>query len=264
MKIIAHTLVHNEENFIWFVLSSVVSLVDKIMVWDTGSDDRSVEIVKLIAKKYPGKIKFKEIGEVDADGVTLARQKMLERSDCDWILILDGDEVWTKLGIKELTYVIKKEGKNLDCVVVPFYNLVGDIYHFQEEIAGQYSFGKRKGHLQVKAINRKIKGLHVERAYPLEGYFDGSGRLVQESRKIKFIKTPYFHLTHLKRSSRIRKFKKYKLELGESFSNDFKYPEVFSSDYPGFIRNPWKKMSTRSFLLASAVTPFKKIKRRIK
>ena len=88
MTIWANTIVNNEENFIWFAIMSVLDYVDKILVWDTGSTDKTVEVIKTINSN---KLKFKEVGKVDPMEFTKMRQKMLEESKCDWILILDGD-----------------------------------------------------------------------------------------------------------------------------------------------------------------------------
>ena len=52
MKIWANTVVHNEENFIWFAIMSVVDYVDKVLVYDTGSTDQTVSIIKEIKKAY--------------------------------------------------------------------------------------------------------------------------------------------------------------------------------------------------------------------
>ena len=57
-KIIVHCLVANEERFVWYALQSVLPYVDQVMVWDTGSTDKTVEIIKAI--KSP-KIIFKEL-----------------------------------------------------------------------------------------------------------------------------------------------------------------------------------------------------------
>ncbi|KKR11163.1 MAG: Glycosyl transferase family 2 [Candidatus Woesebacteria bacterium GW2011_GWA1_39_21b] len=66
MKIWAHTLVRNEERYIWFSVMSVINYVDKILIWDTGSTDNTVSIIREIKKKYPEKIDFKKVGKVDA------------------------------------------------------------------------------------------------------------------------------------------------------------------------------------------------------
>src|SRR3990172_3928684 len=97
----ANTIVHNEENFIWFAIMSVVNYVDKILVWDTGSTDKTVEIIKEVIKEKGNKIEFKEVGAVNANEFTKMRQKMLDESHCDWILVLDGDEIWWGSSMKK-------------------------------------------------------------------------------------------------------------------------------------------------------------------
>ena len=47
-KIWAHTLVKNEERFIWFSVMSVIVNVDKVLIWDTGSTDDTVKIIQKI------------------------------------------------------------------------------------------------------------------------------------------------------------------------------------------------------------------------
>ena len=46
MKIWAHTLVMNEDRFIWYAVMSVIDYVDKILIFDTGSTDGTVRIIK--------------------------------------------------------------------------------------------------------------------------------------------------------------------------------------------------------------------------
>ena len=57
MRIVAHILVKNEEKWIWYSLMSVLDYVDEILVWDAGSTDRTVEIIKTISKNSEGIIK---------------------------------------------------------------------------------------------------------------------------------------------------------------------------------------------------------------
>ena len=52
------SLVKNEERFLWYAINSILPFVDKIMIWDTGSTDKTVEILKLITSP---KISFKEV-----------------------------------------------------------------------------------------------------------------------------------------------------------------------------------------------------------
>lgn len=263
MKIWAHTIVNNEENFIWFSLMSVIDYVDKILVWDSGSTDKTVEIIKEAVKVSKGKIEFKQVGEIDAEEFTKKRQEMLEQSDCDWILVLDGDEVWWKDSIKKVINKIKEGDGSLEGIAVPMVVPVGDIYHLQDEKAGQYKILGRKGHLSLRAINKKIPGLHVDWPYGKEGYFDENKSLVQERMGMVFIDAPYLHLTHLKRSGQMRKYDKYKYELGNKVGETFRYPEVFFEKYPEIVPSPWIKMSKVEFIKASILTPLRKIKRKL-
>jgi glycosyltransferase involved in cell wall biosynthesis len=263
MKIWGNCIVNNEENFVWFSINSVIGHLDKILVWDTGSLDNTPKIIEEIQKKFPGKIEFKKVGKVSGLDYTKIRQKMLEESNCDWILILDGDEVWFGESIKRLIGEIKSNKDQLEALVVPFYNTVGDIYHYQEELAGKYHLLGRIGHQTLKAISRKIPGLHWDLPYPHEGLFNSNNKLIQDECRLKFIDTPFLHTSLLERSA-FKKINKRKLELGLKFPGNFSYPEVFYKEYPDFIKSPFKKLSGSDLILANVLTPLKKIKRRLK
>jgi len=204
MNIWVHTLVKNEERYIWYALMSVIEYVDKIIVWDTGSDDRTVEIIKIIKKYFPDKILFKELGDISIDKFTQARQEMLYETKADWFLVLDGDEIWWDKSIKKVVNIINSKGDSIKSIAVPSYNLVGDIYHYQEEAAGQYSIAGRKGHLSIRAINMKIPGLSSKKPHGTWGWVDEAGRMIQkrDPNKILFIEDSYYmHMTHLPRSN---------------------------------------------------------------
>lgn len=263
MKIWANTIVNNEENFIWFSIMSVLDYVDKILIYDSGSNDKTVEIIKKIQQLKSDKIIFKEVGEVDKLQFTKMRQKMLNDSICDWILILDGDEVWWNDSIKKLVEEINKKGDKIDGVVVPMMVPVGDIYHIQEEEAGQYKLAGRKGHLSLRAINRKIPGLHVDWPYGKESYLDENSLPVQERKNIVFLDAPYLHLTHLNRSSVARRYNKFKYELGDKVSKDFQFPESLYLEYPSIVPSPWAQISGLSKIKSQLLTPLRKIKRRM-
>lgn len=248
MKISAHCLVKNEERFIWYAVNSVIDFVDEVMIWDQGSRDHTVEIIKSINSP---KIVFKESSEK----VQILRQRMLEETGADWIFILDGDEVWGDDAIKNLQFTIYNLQNKKDLIVVPNYMLIGDIFHYQESAAGRYKIAGRVGHYNVRAI-RKTSGLHIEGTYPNEAYVTKEGVKVQDldKERMLFLDEPYLHASFLK---------KRKYEIGESFPKDFYYPEVFFKSKPAIVPSPWQATTVGYKLNALWQTPLKKIKRRL-
>lgn len=258
MKIVAHTLVKNEEKFIWYSINSIINHVDEILVWDTGSTDNTPEIIKFI--KNP-KIKFKEIGSASAQELSNLRKKMLEESnDADFIFILDGDEIWHEGVVREL--INKLPNLKEDVVVCSNYMLIGDMFHYQEKSAGKYKIADKKGHYNIRVI-RNLSNLSVSGVYPNEAYVDSNGVKVQNfsPERIFFFDKPYLHASFLNRSQNDKK--KLKYEIGESFPKDFFYPEAFFRTRPTGIPIVWGIMSMGYRLRAFIETPIKKIKRRI-
>ncbi|MFA6533527.1 MAG: glycosyltransferase [Patescibacteria group bacterium] len=269
MKIWAHTLFKNEERWLWSSVSSVIDHEDKLLLWDTGSTDRSWDIAKEIKNKYKDKIDLKQYGEVTTETFPKVRQEMLDKTDSDWFLVVDADEIWWEDSMKTLISEIKKEDNNNESFVVPTVNVVGDIFHYQEESAGKYRFGNLKGHFNLRAVKRNIKGLHSQGIHGVWGWADGDNKQIQERNTFQFVNAPYLHTTFLPRGKKRvndlevpKRERKLKYEIGEKFPLDYYYPESFFINKPDFISSPWAVMPNgfrfRSFL----ETPFKKIKRR--
>ena len=271
MRIWAHCLIKNEENFVWYSVMSVIDHVDKILIWDTGSTDATVKIIEEIKKRYPSKVDFKEVGEINPQEFTYVRQKMLEATYADWFLIVDGDEIWWDDSIKKVVAAIRDKGKEMESVVVPNILPVGDIYHYMEAAAGRYNIAGKKGHYALRGINSKIPGLKSEKPHGTWGWTDGQGKMIQDrnQKKILFVDAPYLHASFLPRSSsggdlKVPKRKnKLKYELGIPFPRDFYYPEVFFRPRPETIPSPWHKMDRNYIIRALIQTPLKKLKRRI-
>jgi glycosyltransferase involved in cell wall biosynthesis len=74
----------NEEDRIVPCLESVKNLADEIILFDSGSTDRTVEI----AKRYTDKIWVTE----DWPGDGFQKQRALDQATCDWVLSIDADE----------------------------------------------------------------------------------------------------------------------------------------------------------------------------
>lgn len=265
-----NTVIRNEENFIWYGLMSVLDYVDKILVYDMGSTDKTVEIIKTIKSS---KIILRQFPE-NTEMLTHAnlRQQMLIETESDWVLLLDGDEIWLDASIKKVRQELEKTKS--ECIVVPTLMLLGDVYHYQEEKAGDYHIAGKVGHYNLRAFKRGIQGLHVEihpnkQGYMREGFFDKNKKLIYErgEKKVEIIDAPYLHASHLRRSSKdvdvVERTMRYKYELGIPFPKDFKFPSVFYFPRPQIVPSPWKRVSFLYKVRAGLETPFKKIKRRL-
>ncbi len=245
---------------------SVIQHVDDIYIWDTGSTDGTIEIIDHIIKQKKN-IHFKKLGENNFDEAAI-RSEMLQSDNSDWIIIVDGDEIWWGDSIKQVVETIKSKGENIESIVVPTYNLVGDIFHYQEKEAGRYNLAGKVGHYALRAFNRHIPGLTTKGEHGVFGWFDAEGKRVEERdpSKMVFVDAPYLHASHLRRSDKnkdvYKRSKKLKYEIGESFPKDFYYPEVFFRDRPMIVPCIWEPMDFSFKSKAFFVTPVRKIYRR--
>ena len=88
----------NEEKHIEQCLNSVKDLVDEIIIVDTGSTDKTIEITKNFSKAKIFRFNW-------IDDFSAARNESLKHATRDWILVLDADETLDEEGkktIKEL------------------------------------------------------------------------------------------------------------------------------------------------------------------
>ncbi|MGL6107249.1 tetratricopeptide repeat-containing glycosyltransferase family 2 protein [Romboutsia sp.] len=85
MGISACIIARNEEKNIDSCLKSIADVVDEIILVDTGSSDKTIEV----AKSYGAKVFFRKW---DND-FSAARNKSLDMATHEWILVIDCDEV---------------------------------------------------------------------------------------------------------------------------------------------------------------------------
>jgi glycosyltransferase involved in cell wall biosynthesis len=94
-------IVKNEESRIPQALKSVKGIVDEMVVLDTGSTDRTVEIAReLGARVYH----FEWCNDFSA-----ARNEALKYVQGKWVLVLDADEVLTRSIVAEMKQAIKRD-----------------------------------------------------------------------------------------------------------------------------------------------------------
>jgi len=105
-------IVKNEEKFLENCLKSVEGLVEEIILVDTGSTDKTIDIGnKFGAKSYHFQW---------CDDFAAARNASLDKATCDWILVLDADEELDRNTIPQ----IKKTIRSSDLLTAYFIKVV--------------------------------------------------------------------------------------------------------------------------------------------
>lgn len=104
-------IVKDEEANIRRALESIVDVVDEIIVVDTGSTDRTPEIVK----EYTDKLYFHEW----QNDFSEARNYSLQFPTCEWVLIYDADEEASESFRKNIRDFLKSLDKSVNTVYLP-------------------------------------------------------------------------------------------------------------------------------------------------
>jgi glycosyltransferase involved in cell wall biosynthesis len=264
-NITVHTLVKNEEKWIWFSIMSVINFVDKLIIFDTGSTDSTVHIIKEILKneEYAKKISFEEKGSISTDKFSLLRQEQIDKTNTDWFLVLDGDEIWYEEDIKRVVSIIQNTTKKM--LAIRFHNCTKDIFHYSKFDSGSYNIKGVKGNITIKLICKNISGLAAIGPYGNEGYYDIRGNPIQNSENdIQIIDGFFLHTSNLVRSRnlyfdwkipyrRVKVFSKVESKVGPNFV----FPEVFYAERPKIVYNPFQKASILYYFFMLMLQPIR-------
>lgn len=94
-------IVKNEEQFIEKCINSVKNFADEIILVDTGSTDKTIEIASSLSKN------LRIFNFEWVDDFSAARNFSLSKATCDWILVLDADEIIAEDDLKKITQMIQ-------------------------------------------------------------------------------------------------------------------------------------------------------------
>ncbi len=243
----------NEEKNIKACLDSMVNIADEIIIVDTGSTDRTIEI----AKSYGAKVFSYKWN----DDFSEARNISLEKATKDWIIVLDGDEVLPKEDGKKLKNIIN--ATSMEALYLRLENIVdnkslGDavvlrvfrnnkLYRFRNKMHEQviFSIEENGGKDKIQATNLKI--LHY-------GYDPKIYNMVdKQKRNLKILESypeeerdGYFYYSIGNEYSRANDIKK-SLEMyykGLEFARN-NYPDKLPSYLPYLILNISKSLASQ-------------------
>lgn len=247
--ITGHMVIKNEDKWVWFSIMSVIDFLDKLIIFDTGSVDKTCQIVDTISKnpKYIQKIIFKKYDSVNVDDFYSFRQKQIEMTTTDYFMVIDGDEIWYQDSLNELEKILYE--RKPDLIATKFINCCGDIFHYQDFNRESYCIKDICGAITIRVYSTSIKGIRCGGKYGVEGYLDIYNKSVQDSVwSIETMSKPYLHTSLLVRSSAIigdysiqYRRKKIKQDWDYKFSKEFRYPEVFYWSRPSIVDDPFKK-----------------------
>ncbi|MDF2802877.1 MAG: glycosyl transferase, partial [Anaerocolumna sp.] len=141
-------IVRNEENSIRRCLSSIIDMVDEIIIVDTGSQDKTIDICNEFgAKVYP---------YTWQEDFSAARNFSIKMATSDWILWMDADEeliTTNKNGLKKLL-----EDNNEALFVKMIHFLNGEISEAKQDYISYHNrlFPNNKGYFFEGIIHERL------------------------------------------------------------------------------------------------------------
>ena len=127
-----HVRVKNEERFVRAALASVLPLADHVMVYDTGSTDRTLEEIHAIRSP---KIELVRVASLSPSGLAGLRNHMVERTRTEWFMLVDGDEIYASDATRRLAAFLPTVPARVHRVLVRRRHFVGSFNVISREDA---------------------------------------------------------------------------------------------------------------------------------
>jgi glycosyltransferase involved in cell wall biosynthesis len=139
-------IVKNEEKYIKMCLENAMKLADEVIIVDTGSTDKTKEIIKEVDQN------IKIIDYKWEDDFSKARNISIENATGDWILILDADEklLCDASKVREIL-----ENTQADGYKIPLYNIMSSSMVLYSAVYIKF-FRNNKGYRYEGSIHEQV------------------------------------------------------------------------------------------------------------
>jgi len=155
MKISVCMIVRNEERFIEKCLNSIKELADEIVIVDTGSIDKTKEI----AGKFTEKIYDFEW----QNDFSIARNFLLSKCSCDWILSIDADELIARKDIEKIKEILKNPEADAYYLIWRDYNNETGVAGWKSSKDDEYEESKvARGFIETPVLRLFKRGYYFE------------------------------------------------------------------------------------------------------
>ena len=152
MKIRVISCCLNEEEMLPFYLDYYSSFADKIVIFDGGSTDKSIEIIKSYNKTEIIQNDHPLMDERNLTGIRNEAYKV-DRESWDWQIVVDIDEfIYDKNLLDKLEYFKSKNITLPDVIGYDMYSLEFPIFRKGEYIIDTIRTGKRNDEWQSKKV----------------------------------------------------------------------------------------------------------------
>ena len=222
----------NEEYWIYYVLRGLFEVFGKVVLFDTGSTDRTVEIAQYAADKYHGEIDWvREDLRGDPHAIGQCPTRLRERVTSPWMFLVDGDEIWEESQLIALVRAVEAL----------------DSSQIQVGLVGGRNVCYREGRLMMRdkfsadrVFNPEVRW-DVRSDYPFQSH--GLEQRIAAGKGVYLNNDEiyYWHVRHLQRSSRDHEayFRVEKLGYFPYSGEYFELPEGWLEPIDPDLPNPY-------------------------
>ena len=194
IKLSVNMITQNGETLIKKALLSVLPYCNEAIVCDTGSTDRTVEILKDLQKQYPH-LQYRVQNTQDPAALIVILNDLKHRSSFPWILRIDDDEVFPKETMEEVQNI--KE----DVVSYSFPFLHYEDEHFINPAAHS---PQRPGFFVVRLF-KNVREINWVNNFGREVLAYNRLRISSRARQVAYcrkLRNPFLHLGELRQGKR--------------------------------------------------------------